>query len=262
MVIKMRQLEVATYNVRVDTEADKEWAWDYRKEQVIDLIKYHDWDVFGIQEIRPNQVEDLSVLTAYESFTQEREGDQTGEGLGIYYKKDLFTCVEKGYFWLSDTPDIPSIHEEAGCKRLCLWQVLHCPTSNHTFLVINTHLDHISDIARKEGMLVLLSRLKEKISMYPTLLLGDFNCEREEVIHKELEKTFLYPEDQTDVFLYGPKGTFQDFDYFREWKDLEHIDYILYKGMSCLKQGVLTDSCNLKYPSDHFPVVATFNFLS
>lgn len=259
MVTNMRNLQIATYNVRVDTDADKEWAWNYRKQKVIDLINYHQWDVFGIQEIRSNQVDDLSVLTDYVSYTEEREGDGQGEGLGIYYKTQMFDCLDKGFFWLSKTPNVTSIHPEAGCKRIALWMILKDKLSQKEFLVINTHLDHISEVARKEGMSVLLEVLKDKIKMFNTIILGDFNAEKTEILHQELKKQFSYPEDQELVFTYGPKGTFQNFNYDISWNELEQIDYVLFKGLDCTKYGVLTDSCDKRFPSDHFPVVATFN---
>ena len=257
MVNNMREVQIATYNVRVDTDADKNWAWDYRKQEVLDLIRYHSWDVFGVQEIRPNQVKDLSILTEFDSYTEEREGDNQGEGLGIYYKPDLFDCLDKGYFWLSKTPDVPSIHPEAGCKRIALWVILKDKLTQKEILVINTHLDHISEAARQEGMSVLLEELKDKIEQFNTVILGDFNSEKTEILHHELKKQFSYPEEDETVFNYGPKGTFQDFNYDISWNELEQIDYVLFKGIECLKYGVLTDSCDKRFPSDHFPVVAT-----
>lgn len=260
MVNKLKKIQIATYNIRTDTEEDGNWAWDFRKDKVLELINYHDWDIFGAQELMPNQVESLSQLNDYSSFTEEREGDQLGEGLGIYYKTEMFTCLDKGYFWLSDTPDKASIHPEAGCKRIALWVVLTEIETQTTFLLINTHLDHISDVARLEGMKVLLDLLADKIANYPTVLLGDFNAEPEEIIHDLLKKQFRYAREEHDVLVYGPKGSFQGFDYQLPWSELEDIDYILYKDLTCIKQGVLTDSCDGKYPSDHFPIVATFNF--
>lgn len=254
----MSELRVATYNVRLDTEADGKWSWNYRKQRVIDLITYHNWDIFGVQEILPNQVTDLSSLTGYSQVTQEREGNQEGEGLGIYFKKNQFELIDNGYFWLSETPLESSIHPEAGCKRIALWVVLKDKKTKQSFLLINTHLDHISEKARQEGMHVLLTELGSKIKDYPTILLGDFNSERVESLHKELKKQFLYPRDQETVFCYGPNGTFQDFEYNISWEELEEIDYVLYKDFKCVKYGVLTDSCDKKFPSDHFPVVATF----
>lgn len=254
----MRDIQVATYNVRTDTDFDQDWSWDYRKEQVIELINYHNWDILGVQELRPNQVADFCRLVDYSSFTREREGDNSDEGLGIYYKKESFDCLDEGFFWLSDTPFESSIHPEAGCKRIALWIVLQDKKSQQEFLVINTHLDHISEQARQMGMKVLLEVLDEKIKVYPTILLGDFNAERSEPLHTELKQIFDYPEDDKNIFRYGPKGTFQDFNYEIAWKDLQKIDYILYKEMNCIKQGVLTDSCDRRFPSDHFPVVTTF----
>jgi endonuclease/exonuclease/phosphatase family metal-dependent hydrolase len=57
---------------------------------------------------------------------------------------------------------------------------------------------------------------------------------------------------------YGPEGTFEDFDYEAPLKGkLERDDYIFVsKKIKVLKYGVLTDSYNCKFPSDHLPVVA------
>lgn len=75
MMILMKGLQIATYNIRLDTEEDGNWSWENRKKHVIQLIKYHEWDIFGVQEARPHQVEDLEVLEGYASFSKEREGD-------------------------------------------------------------------------------------------------------------------------------------------------------------------------------------------
>ena len=81
----------------------------------------------------PTQVADLARLTDYESVTAERDGDGTGEGIGMLYKKTMFSKVDSGSFWLSLTPDVPSIHPEAEYLRLCLWTVLR-DRKGHDFL--------------------------------------------------------------------------------------------------------------------------------
>ena len=50
------EMKVATYNLRVDTDYDKEWQWSYRADKVLALIDYHDWDILCVQEVRPTQV--------------------------------------------------------------------------------------------------------------------------------------------------------------------------------------------------------------
>lgn len=53
---------------------------------------------------------------------------------------------------------------------------------------------------------------------------------------------------------YGPEGTFNGFKHDAELKS--RIDYIFVdKKIEVLKYGVLTDSYDNKYPSDHQPVV-------
>ncbi len=255
---RVNHLVVASYNVRTDTSIDGSWSWDFRKKEVLNLISYHSWDIFGVQEIRPNQAIDLAQLTSYTAYTEEREGDLKGEGLGIFFKTEQFDCLDKGFFWLSQTPLKPSIHPEASYKRIALWMVLKKRQTGKEILVINTHLDNTSETARQEGVTILLEMLQEKINHYPTILLGDFNAERTETLHNELSKQFNYPKDQKEVIIYGPNGTFQNFYYDIDWVNLEEIDYIVYKDLSCIKQGVLTDSCNRRFPSDHFPIVTTF----
>jgi hypothetical protein len=43
-------LNVATYNLRLNTSGDGINAWPNRKEEVKKLIRYHEFDIFGTQE--------------------------------------------------------------------------------------------------------------------------------------------------------------------------------------------------------------------
>ncbi|KAF1297507.1 endonuclease [Enterococcus sp. JM4C] len=253
-------MKIATYNVRVDTDYDQEWQWSYRKDYVLALINYHQWAIVGLQELRPNQVADLAQLNDYAIVSAERDGDENGEGLAICYKEEAFDLLEKGHFWLSDTPEIASIHEGAGCKRICLWSILQEKASGNEFLVLNTHLDHISEAARYAGMQVILTRMQDKIQTYPTILLGDFNAEPTEAVHElVLSQGFVNTKTATKHPHYGPFGSFQDFKYTKPWNELEEIDYIYLLNGSVKTSGTLTDSCDNRYPSDHFPLEATIN---
>lgn len=183
-------MKIATYNVRVDTEYDQDWQWSFRKEAVCQLINFHDWSLCCIQEVRPNQVRDLKAYTIFTCLSAEREGDGQGEGLAILYNEQKIQAIDTGYFWLSETPQQPSIHPEAGCPRIALWGLFKETTQNTPFLVINVHLDHISAHARLAGMTVILEELHDKIAEYPTLLMGDFNAESGEEVHQLVQKNF------------------------------------------------------------------------
>ena len=171
----------------------------------------------------------------------------------------MFSKVDSGSFWLSLTPDVPSIHPEAEYLRLCLWTVVR-DRKGHDFLVIDTHLDNISEIARFEGMKVILERLADKIAALPVLLMGDLNAEAVERVHESLQTIFVNAKEQNEKGHYGPRGSYQNFDYQLPWNQLEEIDYIYTKGFRIIKTGCLTDSCDGRFPSDHFPLEADLRF--
>lgn len=248
-------MRVATYNLRVDTEYDQDWQWQYRADKVLAGINYHDWDILSLQELRPSQLADLSTLTQYAGIIAERDGDGQGEGIGLYYKKAQFDLQESGSFWLSLTPDEPSIHPDAEYSRLCVWGVL-TDKEGKSLLVIGTHLDNRSEIARFEGMTVIIEELSDQIDRYPTLLMGDLNAKKTERVHSYLEKLFLDAKEHGQSPHYGPKGSYQNFEYDMPWEELEEIDYIYTKGFTVLKTACLTDSCDRRFPSDHFPLEA------
>lgn len=58
---------------------------------------------------------------------------------------------------------------------------------------------------------------------------------------------------------YGPEGTFNNFVFSTSMKD--RIDYIFVgKAVSVLRYGILSDSKNDKFFSDHLPVLAEVDF--
>lgn len=254
-------MKVATYNIRVDTDYDQLWQWRYRCQHVLSLVEYHDWDIWAAQEVRPVQLKDLQRLSSYDLLFSERDGDGLGEGITIFYKKELFEKAASGTFWLSLTPEKPSIHPEAAYRRLCLWTILTQKSSGRQMLVVTAHLDHSSENARYEGMKVIFNQLKDFISAYPVLLLGDLNAEENERVHKLLKEQFVQAKESSEKGHYGPKGTFQNFNYQADWQELEEIDYIYTKNFQVVKTGVLTDSCDRRFPSDHFPLEAEIHFV-
>ncbi|MFD1429244.1 endonuclease/exonuclease/phosphatase family protein [Lacticaseibacillus mingshuiensis] len=251
-------MRIATYNLRVDTDYDKEWQWPYRAQYVLDLIKFHNWDVLAVEEIRPTQVKDLTEgLPEYHLLSQERDGDGTGEGIGLLFKENNYNLIDNGAFWLSQTPAQPSIYPGAAYPRVCVWAILQDRATCVETLVISVHLDNISEEARTNGMKVILKQLASQIAAYPTVILGDYNAEPEEAVHTLLtEAAFVNVKTLPDIQHYGPTGTFQNFTYTMPWRDLENIDYIYVKGLKTLKTGVLTDSFDGRYASDHFPLCA------
>ena len=89
--------------------------------------------------------------------------------------------------------------------------------------------------------------------------MGDFNVEPNSLLIKNLTDSMLNTETVAKL-TFGPNGTFNGFK-FNE-PVTRKIDYIFMSKSSQLivnKQAILSDSNDLKYPSDHFPVYVEFS---
>jgi endonuclease/exonuclease/phosphatase family metal-dependent hydrolase len=65
---KSQNLDVMTYNIRLDIASDGENAWDNRKDFFSSQVLFYAPDILNVQEARPNQMDDLkSVLNDYKA---------------------------------------------------------------------------------------------------------------------------------------------------------------------------------------------------
>lgn len=122
-----QQLTIGTYNIRYDNPKDTGNLWPDRAPVVSALIRFHDFDIFGTQEGLKNQLDDISTsLPQYSRYGLGRDdGKEKGEHSAIFFKKDEFNLLNKGDFWLSQTPDKPSLGWDATCcNRICSWVYL------------------------------------------------------------------------------------------------------------------------------------------
>ena len=55
-----QQMIIGTYNLRFDNKKDSGNLWVDRAPVVVDLIRFHDFDVLGTQEGLKNQLDDIS----------------------------------------------------------------------------------------------------------------------------------------------------------------------------------------------------------
>ena len=250
-------LRVSSYNIRMDTRSDSLNAWEYRKDNVNALIKFHDMDIVGTQEGFHHQLQDIVRMPEYSYFGAGRDDGKTaGEHSAIVYKKDRFDLLEFGDFWLSETPDVPGKGWDATCcNRICSWGKLKDKKSGKIFYVFNVHFDHQGVVARRESGKLMVQKIKEIAKDSPVICLGDFNStpDTEQII---LLSDFLNDSRTvTQTTPYGPEGTFTR--RFANPIGQERIDYIFVSnGIKVLKYASLTDNDGNFYPSDHIPVMA------
>ena len=225
-------------------------------------IRYHDFDIFGTQEGQKHQLDFISQeLPQYSRYGKGRDsGGDSGEHSAIYFKKNMFTLLNSGDFWLSETPNVPGKGWDATCcNRICSWVYLEHAKSKKKFYVFNVHFDHQGVVARNESAKLMISKIKEIAGDEPTLLTGDFNGDRSSKWYLALEQSELLTDTYSDVKY--PYENNSSFNSFRTPTSKAVIDHIFRtKHFKASKWAILTDSYFGKFPSDHFPVVATVRF--
>ena len=216
-------LKVGSCNIRLES-GDKGTpnAWDNRKAAMVELIRQLDLDAFGLQEVCPGQVDYLTNnLPQYAFIGEHRNADRvSGEASPVFYRTDRFEALKHGTFWLSETPDVPGLKGwGAACPRVCSWALLKDKETGKTFCFANTHTDHVSALARKEGMLLIIRRMREFAPPgTPVVFTGDHNCrETEEPASavSQLLKNALYASKTPPA---GPWRTFNGW----KWRDTEY----------------------------------------
>jgi len=258
-----QSLKIMTYNIRLDVASDGENAWSNRKDYFCSQVAFYEPDVFGIQEALPNQVQDIStLLPKYNYAGIGRDGIGKGESSNIFFKKDRFGLLQQNTFWLSETPDVISKGWDAALNRICTYVLLKDKKTKQTFWVFNTHLDHIGELARTNSIQLILSKIKTlNTKNYPVFFTGDFNSEPTEERIIQLKKLMDDSQDISEEKPFGPSGTFNAFKHNEAVT--KKIDYIFLSKNSpykVKKYAVLSDSKDLKYPSDHLPVYVEVSF--
>ena len=252
-----QNLKVMSYNIRLDVKSDGENSWSNRKDFFSSQIKFYEPAIFGVQEAMPNQINDLTTnLPEYNHIGIGRDGVGKGEASAIFYDKSRFTVSNEQTFWLSETPEKISKGWDAAYIRICTYALFKDKKTKRTFWVFNTHLDNTGELARKNGINLILEKMKEvNKKNYPVILTGDFNAEPGSQLITDLKKSMLDTRDISEAKPFGPGGSFNGFKFNEPVTRL--IDYIFVdnsKRIKVKKYAVLSDSKDLKYPSDHLPI--------
>lgn len=253
-----QSLRFMTYNIRYATAQDGDNQWENRKDYLSGQIAFYAPDVFGIQEGLDEQVTYLEKhLEAYAFVGVGRDdGEKKGEYCAIFYKKDRLQLLGYDTFWLSETPEIVSKGWDAALERICTYALFMDLSTGNNFWVFNTHFDHIGERAREKSAELIVQKIKAlNKDGLPVIVLGDLNLNDQSKAIVYLSSVF---DDSRKVSVqepFGPFGTFTGFAFDKPVQD--RIDYIFCSqaGVKVEKYGVLTDSKNGRYPSDHFPVM-------
>ena len=252
-----QDIRIATYNVRYDNKGDSGNLWVNRHPVIKALVRFHDFDIFGTQEALRHQIDTLSAnLPEYAWYGLGRDdGQAKGEHSAIFYKKDKYKLLNKGDFWLSETPEKPGPGWDARLNRICSWLQLQDVKSKKKFYVFNVHYDHQGVKARQESSKLILEKIRALAGNNPVLLTGDFNGDHNSQWYQLIANSgVLFDTYRLVKSPYANNGSFNSFRTPGSTAIIDHI--FVTKQFTVKRWGILTDSYFGKFPSDHFPVVA------
>lgn len=277
-----QKLNVASYNIRQQNSGDtrKGNGWEQRAPVVCALIKFHDFDIFGAQEVFNSQLNDmLGMLTGYSYIGVGRDDGATkGEYSPIFYKQERFKVLKSGHFWLSEQTDIPNRGWDAVLPRICTWGQFKDKRTGGRFWFFNLHMDHVGIEARRHSAQLVLDKISEMCGRDAVILTGDFNVDQTHRSYEILRDSKILKDSYLAAKVnYSANGTFNDFDpnLFTD----SRIDHIFVSpGFEVERYGILTDTYwsakeaskvvnsgnfpsevslrdyQARLPSDHFPV--------
>ena len=254
-----QELKVMTYNIKYDNVNDTINNWNDRKEKLVELIEHYGPSFIGTQEALHRQVTYIdSSLTDFSYIGVGREdGKQKGEYSAIHYDSTLYKVLKEDTFWLSETPEKPSVGWDAALERICTYGLFENKDTGEKMWVFNTHFDHKGEMAREKSAELIVEKIKEiNKDHLPVVLTGDFNLTPDQKPIQHIKEYMKDGQEITSNPFYGPSGSFNGFD-----PDMvldRRIDYIFVKNLHVENYTHIDDRMeNLKYISDHLPVMAT-----
>ena len=270
-----QELTVGSYNVRYKNKTDSINGndWERRCQSICKQIKWERPDIFGVQEALHPQLQDLvNGLGNYQWIGVGRDdGKEAGEYAAIFYNAERVALVEKGHFWLNETPDKPALGWDAACIRICTWGHFRDKQTKKDFYFLNLHMDHIGVKARSEAAKLVMQRITQMTDNGKKLavLTGDFNVSQKNQLYNQFTESGVLKDCYTSAdWRFAENGTYNGFDY-HFWTD-ERIDHIFVTPATTVEayairtDGYWKKDMNGKMSrrnfSDHYPVFSRIHF--
>lgn len=252
-------VKVCTYNLRLDTDWDGDKRFSCRRPLIRKVLQREAFDVIGFQEVLPAMRTWLNkTLASYTILGVGRGEDLEDEQNPVAFRTDKFRALCFDTFWLSPTPDQPGSRfpqDQSTCPRICTFVLLVQIGTKNRLRVYNTHLDHMGEKAREQGIAVVLRRILSDEKRYPgvpVLLMGDFNATPDCPFFSGVTSLSL-PHPLVDVTAHLPVT----FHGYHPEEGGKKIDYI-FTNAPCdqMLTHPLTDRKGELTLSDHYPVSA------
>lgn len=283
MAVGAQSLYVGSYNVRYQNDGDaKEGnAWTQRGPVLAALLNVEHPDIFGTQEVLKSQLDDLTAwLPDYDHIGVGRDdGLHGGEHEAIFYDRNRLRLLDHGDFWLSETPDRPTLGWDAACIRVCTWGCFKDRKTKRKFYFFNLHMDHVGIVARREAAKLVVRRIGEICHGKPVVLTGDFNVDQTNEIYRTFTESGVLNDTYEHAQVrFAENGTFNAFK--PDLKTESRIDHVFVSPRFRVERYAVRTDCywvptavsdqkqkgrdapqeidfaswERRLPSDHYPV--------
>lgn len=252
-----RELSYASWNIRWESQEDIDAGngWDKRREPIAGIIKFHDFDIIGLQEGSPPRLRDLTeLLPDYEFIVSD-----TMEFNPIAIRKGMFTVVDHGRFYLSKTPEKKSKSWDSKHARYCTWAKLKF--GQDSLFIFNVHFDYHGKDAQAESAKLMNRKIFTMANKAPFIFAGDLNFTPDSKSYQNLDTRVMSDAKKIAEVSIAPNGSYNYFDpsKFSEWQ-FDHI--FVAPGTKVKRFGILNetyyDGEKFRYPSDHSPLMIRF----
>ena len=288
--------KICNYNIRYyngpnDNANTGNRSWTIRKDKVFEMIRKHQMDVCGIEEITTYQSPDfVASLEEYEYIGYGRDNGKenaaggSGEQTGVLYRKARYVKLDQGRFFLSTTPHRASKSFGSSFNRMVTWVKLKERNTNKTFYFFATHFDHPTTQAgintRASQADVALNLVPQIAADVPFFFVGDFNCEPTEPAYEKLQQVwtdafvamgdnvqggYICNTEQENLFPDACAETGNTYTglYSSSDKEPKRIDFVFFDSDKSTIHSYWADNDKLgleAYPSDHLPIITEMSW--
>lgn len=268
-------IRFVTFNIRYATKnpVPGEQPWHERRPRLCAQLKFltsgHDSTFLCLQEVLFSQLMDIqdSLSPSWGHIGRGRkDGKLAGEFSPIFFRLDQWDVEDWKNYWLSETPEKPSVGWDAALERIVTVGSFRHKSTGKVVIVMSTHFDHRGQVAREESSKLILQLASEWRQMNrdldpPLILGGDLNSTPTDRAYKTLTESDSGLQDTSAVFpdelKYGNrKITYTSFGEPDE--EPKTIDFLFVQRPPTLKLllfGILSNKFDDGvFLSDHRPV--------
>lgn len=245
-------------------------SWRNRAALNVETIERYAPDLIGLQEAQRGNLGAYGKhLSRYALVRGPRYGNAIPHDFNaILFDPGRLGLLDSGGFWLSETPERHSRSWETRVVRSATWALFSILGTELAILHLNTHLDHVSSLARREGSKLIVRRTVEISARTgqepPVIVTGDFNSRPGSPTYSNFTEsgfsdTYLVAgnEEGANTFHAFSGARFRD---AHPERGPRRIDWILLKDLrgrlGTKSHRIIRDESSGLFPSDHYPILA------